>query len=471
MDTLLDEKVAAPNVKAPRAETAAGSAVGGRHGVLSRATLKRFAINVASLFSVQMANMLLPLLTVPYVVRIIGPERLGLLNFSMAYVAYFTLLINYGFDMAAVRTIAANRLDKELVNRTFSEVIAGKALLWVLSTIIFAGITWFNPDFRAHLWLHTATYLSCIGVVLFPVWLYQAMEDLGRVALFNLGVKILFTGSVFLLIRRPDDYIYQNLSVSVAQVVVSVIAVWVALRRFRLTFTWPTVAQLRRQFRDNRTLFFSSVTITLYAGSAIFLLGILSTSYDVGIFAAGTRLEAIARSFVTLGLNQAFFPIVASAFGRGKDEGLHVVRTTFFPLLAFMTLVSAGLWVIAPAFVNLFYGAPFRDAIGVLRIVSLLPITIGISNLLGFHTMLNLRMDKAFFSITLAGSLIGLLLNTLFIRQSGYAGAAYAWVTAEVFIALAMYGYLRYKGIQVIQRAYLREAVVFSKTRLATLFK
>ncbi|RYY11278.1 MAG: flippase, partial [Cytophagaceae bacterium] len=67
---------------------------------------------MASLFSVQIANFLLPLLTVPYVVRIIGPDKLGLLNFSQAYVTYFSLLINYGFDMAAVRSIAANREDK-----------------------------------------------------------------------------------------------------------------------------------------------------------------------------------------------------------------------------------------------------------------------------------------------------------------------------------------------------------------------
>ncbi|NEU69576.1 flippase [Spirosoma agri] len=455
----------------PDVETTVVSSAKGRHGVLSTATLKRFAINVASLFSVQMANMLLPLLTVPYVVRVIGPERLGLLNFSQAYVAYFTLLINYGFDMAAVRTIAANRTDKELVNRTFSEVIAGKTILWLLSTLIFMGITWFSPEFRSHLWLHTCTYLSCIGIVLFPVWLYQAMEDLGRVALFNLIVKILFTLSVFVLIRKPDDYIYQNLSVSVAQIVVSIIAFWIALRRFRLTFTWPSIANLKTRFIENSTLFFSSVTITLYAGSAVFLLGLLSNAYDVGIFSAGTRLESIARSFVTMGLNQAFFPIVAGAFGRGREDGLRVVRTTFFPLLAFMTLVSIGLWLIAPLFIAKFYGDQFLDAIRVLRVVSLLPITIGISNLLGFHTMLNLRMDKAFFFITLGGSVIGLLINILFIREMGYLGAAYAWVSAEAFIALAMYSYLYHKGIQVIQGAYLREAVVFSKTRLTTLFK
>ncbi|GAB3756413.1 flippase [Spirosoma pomorum] len=447
----------------------ASHAVAPRQPGLSKPVLKRLAINVASLFSVQVANMLLPLLTVPYVVRIIGPERLGLLNFSQAYVAYFTLLINYGFDMAAVRTIAANRTDKALVDRLFSQVIVGKALLWSLSTILFAGITWSVPDFRAHWLLHTCTYLSCLGTVLFPVWLYQAMEDLGRVALFNLVVKVLFSLSIFLLIRQADDYFYQNLSVSVAQVVVSVVAFRVAIKRFGLTFTWPTSNELIQRFRADSTLFFSSAMITLYAGSTLFLVGLLSNAYDVGIFSAGTRLEGIARSFVTLGLNQAFFPVVASAFGQGQDEGLRMVRTTFFPLVALMLLISVGLWLIAPLFITLFYGDKFGDAILVLRIVSTLPILIGVSNLLGFHTLLNLRMDKAFFRITAFGSVVGLLLNTLFIQRQGYLGAAWAWVVSEAFIVLVMYGYLRYRGIQIVQWNYLQTAIQFSKARISAL--
>lgn len=436
---------------------------------LSKPILKRFAVNVASLFSVHMANMLLPLLTVPYVVRIIGPERLGLLNFSFAYVAYFNLLINYGFDMAAVRTIAANRTDKALVNRIFSQVIAGKALLWILSTVIFCAVSWTNPDFRAHLWLHVCTYISCIGMVLFPVWLYQAMEDLSRVAMFNLIVKVLFTFSVFLFIKQPGDYIYQNLSVSIAQVIVSVVAFVVALRRFKITFTWPSIPDLVVRFREDSTIFFSSVMITLYASSNVFLLGLFSSAYNVGIFSAGTRIEGIARSFVALALNQAFFPIVASAFGKGQEQGLQVVRTTFFPVLILMTVASISLWIVAPLFITLFYGDQFKEAITVLRIVSFLPITIGISNLLGMHTMLNLRMDKAFFAITAVGSVIGLVLNTVLIKQFGYIGAAYAWVASEAYITVTMYGYLRYKGIQVIKLANFHETISFSKGRLLTL--
>ncbi|SOD92036.1 flippase [Spirosoma fluviale] len=442
-----------------------------KQDILSKPILKRFAVNVASLFSLHVANMLLPLLTVPYVVRIIGPERLGLLNFSQAFVAYFTLLINYGFDMASVRAIAANRDNAEVKNRVFSEVIFGKSALWVVSTIIFAVISSFVDEFRAHYWLHICTYIGTIGIVFFPVWLYQAMENLGRVALFNTIIKVLVTLTVFIFIQQPEDYVYQNLSLSLSQVMVSFVAFFVAVKRFNIHFSWPTMAQMTKRFRDDSTLFFTSVVATIYAGSNIFLLGMFSTPYNVGIFSAGTRIVGIAQAFVSLALNQAFFPIVANAFGQSEEKGLTIVRTIFFPVTLLMMLVSAGIWLIAPIFISMFYGAKFEEAVLVLRIVALLPITLGLNNLFGVHTMLSLRMDKAFFRISAVGSIVSLSLNALFIQRFGHVGVACSWVITEAFVTTSFYVYLRYKGIEVVKLSYLQEAITFSKSRLAVLFK
>ncbi|WP_460669825.1 flippase [Larkinella ripae] len=421
---------------------------------------------MASLFSIQVSNFLLPLLTVPYVVRIIGPERLGLLNFSLAYIAYFNLIVNYGFDMAAVRSIAANRNDRDLINRVYSEVIAGKFLLWIVSTIAFTLITLGNPEFKAHLWLHVCTYTACLGMVLSPFWLYQAMEDLSRVAVFNLAVKIVFTLSIFLLIQQADDYLYQNLALGVSQLLVNIVALWLAMRRFQVRFTWPNFRQLRNRFRDDSTLFFSSVMITLYAGSNLFFLGLFSSTYYVGIFAAGTRLEGITRSFMVLGLNQAFFPIVVHAFGQSREQGLAMIRKVIFPLTIALSLLSIGLWVIAPYFIPLFYGPQFQDAIPILRIISLLPVIIGISNLLGIHTMLNLRMDKAFFAITALGSVLGLSLNLLMIQRYNHLGAAYSWVITEAVVMLAMGIYLYTKGVTVFRVENIGDAFRFGKGKV-----
>lgn len=407
-----------------------------------RGVFRRFAVNVASLFSVHVANSLLPLLTVPYVVRIIGPERLGLLNFSLAFAAYFNMLINYGFELAAVRTIAANRNDKETTNRVFSEVMAGKALLWVLSTVIFAAVTWGIPSFREHWLLHVCTYISCISMVLSPFWVYQAMEDLGRVAVFNLFIRILFTGVIFLVIHHPEDYVWQNLVMSLSQVLVNLVALYIVMKRFDIHFTWPSNSQLVNRFKSDSTLFFSYIMTTIYASSTVFFLGIFSTAYSVGLYSAGTRLEAVALTFVTMAFNQALFPVIANAFGKGQQAGLRLIRSVFWPLAGGLGLVAVGLWVIAPWFVPFFYGDKFVEAIAVLRIVALIPLIIGISNLFGMHTMLNMRMDRPFFFITVLGAAIGLLLNVVLIRQYGHIGAAWAWVGTELSVLLATGSYL-----------------------------
>lgn len=434
-------------------------------------SVRRFAVNVASLCSVNVANMLLPLLTVPYVVRIIGPARLGLLNFSQAYVTYFALLINYGFEIAAVRAIAGRQDDQAHTNRIFSEVLAGKTLLWIVSTIAFVAITLSTPALREHAWLHAGTYLSCVGTVLFPIWLYQAMEDLGRVAVFNFLVKLLFSVSIFALIRRPGDYFYQNLALSIAQVLIGLVALIVATRRFNVRFAWPTAAALRRRFRSDRTLFLSSVMITLYATSNVFILGLMSSAYSVGIFSAGIRLESIARSFVGLAINQAFFPIAARAFGLGRAQGLLMIQQVFLPLLVFLSLISLFLWLIAPVFITGFYGRQFAAAIPVLRAAALLTVTIGVSNLLGFHVMLNLHMDRAFFAITAGGSVIGIGLNVLLIHHFAELGSTYAWLITETYITLAMFGYLWWRGVRVWNLAALGGSLAFGQRELKRFFQ
>lgn len=419
--------------------------------LVPRGQWRRLSVNIASLFSVQVANYLLPLLTVPYVSRVIGPERMGLLNFSLSYNHYFVLLVSFGFDLSVVRLVAANRTDHAFVNRIFNEILVAKVLLLGLAGGIFAALALYDPSFRALLPLHLATCSYCIGVVLYPQWLFQGMEDLGRVASLSLLAKIILTLGVFLLVRRADDYIYQNVVMSAAHVVVSGMALSMAVRRYRLRYERVNWRAIGQRFRDSTTLFLAAVNNTLYSSSHVFMLGLFSTAYAVGVFAAASRLEAILRAFVVLALNQALFPMVAAAFGENRDKGLATVRRLAPALLGVTTLIGVCLFATAPATVTLLYGDRFVEAVPVLRILAVLPLLLALNSLLGMHTMLNLRMDRAYFLITLGGSVIGLGLNYLLIHRLGYTGAAIAWVTTEACVMLAMLAWLYAQNIRVIR--------------------
>lgn len=418
--------------------------------LLPRGQWRRLSVNIASLFSVQVANYLLPLLTVPYVSRVIGPERMGLLNFSLSYNHYFVLLVSFGFDLSVVRLVAANRTDHAFVNRIFNEILVAKALLLGLAVGIFCALALGDPSFRALLPLHLATCAYCFGVVLYPQWLFQGMEDLSRVASLSLLAKVLLTLGVFLLVRRADDYIYQNAVMSLAHIVVSGMALNMAVRRYRLRFERVNWRAIGQRFRDSTTLFLSSVNNTLYSSSHVFMLGLFGTAYAVGVFSAASRLEAILRAFVVLALNQALFPMVAAAFGESREKGLATVRRLAPALLGLTTVIGLCLFVTAPVTVTLLYGERFAAAVPVLRLLAPLPVLLALNSLLGMHTMLNLRMDRAYFFITLGGSVIGLALNYVLIHRLSYTGAAIAWVTTEACVLLAMLAWLHTQKITVI---------------------
>ncbi|CCG98811.1 putative O-antigen transporter [Fibrella aestuarina BUZ 2] len=425
--------------------------------LLPQGQWRKFSINIASLFSVQVANYLLPLLTVPYVSRVIGPERMGLLNFSMSYNNYFVLLVSFGFDVAIVRLVAANRDDHAYINRLFAQVLSAKLLLLALAACIFFALAIVDSSFRAYLPLHMATCLYCVGVALFPQWLFQGMEDLSRIAMLSLLGKSIITLGVFVLVRQADDFIYQNLIMSSSHVIVSTIALGIAVKRYKLTYQVPGWQSIRQRFREGFTFFLSSINNTLYSSSHVFMLGIFSTSYAVGVFSAGSRLELLLRVFVSMALNQALFPIVANGFGQSQERGLGMVRRIAPVLLTGTALIGVLLFVSAPLAVSLLYGNRFNEAVVVVRILAVLPVLLSMNSLLGMHTMLNLHMDRPYFFITLVGSVIGLSLNYKLIHQYSYVGAAIAWVCTEACVVIAMLGWLIYRRIAIVKLIRLNE--------------
>ncbi|MEZ0608470.1 flippase [Fibrella sp. WM1] len=418
--------------------------------LLPQGQWRKLSINIASLFSVQVANYLLPLLTVPYVSRVIGPERMGLLNFSLSYNNYFVLLVSFGFDMAVVRLVAANRGDHAYINRLFAQVLSAKLLLLALAACIFTGLAIVNPAFRAQLPLHMATCLYCVGVALFPQWLFQGMEDLSRTAMLSFLTKLIMTMGVFVLVREADDFIYQNLVMSLSHVLVSTIALRIAIKRYNLTYQLPGWQSIKQRFREGFTFFLSSLNNTLYSSSHVFMLGLFSTAYAVGVFSAGSRLELILRVFVNMALNQALFPIVANGFGQSQERGLGMVRKIAPVLLTGTALIGVLLFVSAPITVSSLYGNRFNEAVAVVRILAVLPVLLSLNSLLGMHTMLNLHMDRPYFFITLGGSVIGLGLNYWLIHQHSYIGAAIAWVCTEACVVIAMIAWLAYRRIALV---------------------
>lgn len=415
--------------------------------------------NILSLSVVQIANNVLPLLSVPVISRIIGPDRFGAINFAASFVGYFVLLIGYGFDLSATRRIAADPNNQELRNRVFSEVFYIQIALLLLSACIFTGLLVSVPQFKLESLLMIFSFLICISALFTQNWLFLAMQDMPKVAFFNLLTKLLFTVFILVFIKQKEDYVLQPLIIGVIQIAVSLISFIWAYRKYRLRFVRVRLLEAVLVLWTERTIFFSLVVVSMYTSTNVFILGLYQSPSQVGFYTAGQRLIIIIQSVLTNPLSQALYPYIGRAFAESREAGIRMVQK-ILPIVALLTGAAVlAIMIFGPLMLRLFYGDKFLPAVPVLQVLMFLPLIIAFSNLMGIQIMLNLKMDKIFFRVTACGAVLSVGLNLLMIRHWGYIGTSINWIVTELLICLTMFFILRRKGVHPVNFEYFRLSV------------
>lgn len=417
-------------------------------------TTRKLTRNFGALSVIQAANFLIPFLVLPIIVRVIGPDKFGTLNFLVAIGAYFVLLINYGFDYTATRVIARNRDNHPLVNETFSQVFVVKNYLFLVSVLLFSLLLFCIPQLQKDVLVSVLCFIGCLSNVLMPNWLFQGMEQLQKASLFNLASKLLFSVTMVLLIKQPADYWIYALLTSISQVVTGLLLFIYAMRKFKLSLQPVSFTTVKRVLYTDKAVFISTLLINLYTTSNIVLLGLLQPEKEVGIFTAATRIVGVIQTLTLLPLSQTLFPHIGKAFAADTESGLLEVRKVFPVVNILSFCISLGLFITAPLAISILFGPEFKAAVPVLQLMALNPILISTSNLLGAQVMLNMKKDKSFLWVTGIGSVACIALNLVLTPLYSYYGTALAWVLTELIIVLAMAAVLYKAGINVIDKQY-----------------
>jgi O-antigen/teichoic acid export membrane protein len=410
--------------------------------------------NISSLFSVEVANYILPMISLPIIVRIIGPDKFGVINYAFAIVGYFVLLVNYGFDLTGTRKVAQNKHDKQYIDELFSLILWSKVLLFLITLVVFALCFIFIPVFMQEWEVMVFTYLVVLSWVFTPNWLYQGMQELHRIAIFNIVIKLLFTISVLIIIRQKSDYVYQPLSMAIAQIIVGFYSFRFAIRRYKINLVKVGFKQILSILKDDRIIFFSQIIIYLYTATNTIILGSLATDTQVGYYSAALRFIQIAQAIITLPLSNSFFPYVSAAFGKSKEEGI-MAASKVVPIVSIISLVAfLGMVTLGPWALQLFFGDKFTASVPIFITMAILPFLVVVSNVYGIQVMLSLKMDKAFFRITACGAILSVCCNLLLVPLYGGLGSGFSLLITESFITITFALYLIQKGINIIRPVY-----------------
>lgn len=417
---------------------------------------------MGALVIVQILNYLLPIITIPIIVRIIGPSNFGAINYVGAVVTYFVLFIGYSFELSASRSIAMNLGDQNKLNRIFSKVLFTKILLFIVSTLIFAGLVFYTENLKKDLLLSVYTYLICVASIFDCNYLYTAKQDLKQVALFNLIAKVILNLSFLYFIRQQSDYVLQPLLISLSQIVVGIGSFYWAIRLYTLKIIFPGIKSVMQMLWDDKILFFHSFAHTVYTTLNIIFLGYFSTEVEVGFYTAGWKLIILIQALLISPLGVVLFPIIGQAFGNSKADGVGIIQK-MVPIIVFSTLaIAIGILIFGSLTVRIFYGDRFLESIFIFRILAFMPMMLALNMLFGIQTMVNLKMDKKFFLITLSAALINIVLNLVLIKFFGSPGAAVSWFLTETYCAVAMYIILVKNNIQLFKAEYFTFEVLKS---------
>lgn len=411
---------------------------------------KRLLANFFSLSVLQGANYILPLITLPYLVRVLGPEKFGLIAFAQAFIQYFNILTDYGFNLSATREVSIHRDNKEKISEIFSSVMIIKFALLILSFLIMTVIVFSFEKFR-HDWLiYYLTFGMVMGQVLFPVWFFQGMERMKYITFLNILAKVIFTVAIFVFVREVSDYIYIPLINSLGFIIAGILAMWVVFKDFGVRLSFPSYDAIKRELKEGWHIFISTVAISLYTISNTFILGLFTNNTILGYYSAAEKIIKAVQGLLAP-ISQTIYPYISKLIKESKEKGLKFLQKITFLIGGISFILSLILFIFADLVVKLLLGTQYEESIIVLRILAFLPFIIALSNIFGIQTMLTFNYKEAFSKVLITASIINILLAFVLVPLYQHIGISSAVLISEIFVTVSMFLFLQSKGIRILE--------------------
>lgn len=398
---------------------------------------KKLVKNIGFLTLSQAANYILPLITIPYVTRVVGPDNYGLIEFGTVAMLYFSAIVIYGFNTTATRKISAQPDDIEHVSEVFSTVVSTRILLFIGTTLLFTASLFLVPAFKEQPKMMLFAYPIVLGWALYPDFLFQGLQKLEFVAISNFLIKALAAVLIFMLIKQPDDF-YLVLAINAsAQIAVGIGLLFASFKLVKgLKFTLVKMTGIVRQLKEGSYVFFSLFFTRVYVFGSILFLGLMLTDFELGIFAASLKLVTVAQSFLFLPLFGALFPYLSNLFATDLVEYKQQFKKIMGLMLGITSISVLVLVSIPEVFIKLVFGAEYLEAVPYLQIMAPLLLATTFSHFAMQQGLIIYHKDRKYLIIVVVVGFLSLPLNYFGIKLFGLYGAAWAKLLVEVSLAI-----------------------------------
>lgn len=400
--------------------------------------------NISWLSGLQVADYLLPLLIVPYIVRVLGAELFGQATYAQNIIAYLTIIINYGFDYAATQDIALHRDDKKRVNRIFWTVIRFK--LWMLlvafGLLFVLSLTFDRVEADKKLYFYAM--LINVGHVFFPTWYFQGKEEMPKLTIFNFISKLSIALLIFWWVKEATDYYYYILSLSIAYSLVGVGTFLYVIKTNHLSYTSENQSKV---LGKGLPIFLNNAFNLLYSAGGLTLLGFMVSDTSLGLYAGVKRVVVAMAMLISMPMMMGLFPAVSRKFAENYQKGYLFFKKSLHIAMVFSFLCSLLLYLFSDGLVDVLLGEEFEEVKPIFRLFSVLPFLMITANMLTVQGLYGMQLQR--FAPYVGGvvALLNLVLTYLLVLKIGIMGAAIGFVAAEVLeISLILFVLSRYRN-------------------------
>lgn len=389
---------------------------------------KKLTVNYLFNLSYQILIIILPLITTPYVSRILGPKGIGIYSYTTSITSYFILFGCIGLNLYGQREIAYNQNDKEKRSKTFYELLIIKVCVMTIS--IFAYLLTIET-MNHYKFIFYIQIIDLIANMIDITYFYQGIEEFKKIVIRNILVKFVGIICIFAFVKTEQDlplyaFIYS------ASLLLGNLSMWITINKYISKVPFR-ILELKKHIKPTLIMFFPQIAISIYTVLDRMMIGLLTNNTaQIGYYEQAQKIVKLSLTIVT-SLSTIMMPRIAHLFiNNDRSKIKTYTETSLRYTFAISFPIMFGLIGIAPNLIPWFLGNQFMESVNILIITSPIVVLIGISNIIGFQYLIPTQRQKVYTLSTVIGSLINLILNFILIPYMFSAGAAIASVAAEL---------------------------------------
>lgn len=389
-------------------------------------------LNFFSLGFVQVINLSLQLLVIPYVIKVIGADGFGVVAVAQVVMIFLGTITDFGFYQTATRKIAINGEDSGKNSIIFSRVIYSKLILCFIAFLLLLILLMVVPLFRSHSLLYLMAFVFVLGQSFLMNWFFQGLEKMWFIVLATLVGRILFVVLVFMFINNKEDGFLYLFFMGIGNIVAGMIGLLIAFRVYKLRLRVIRFADIRDELKDGWQYTITNLSMNTCQYANIFILRFFTNDLVVGYFSIAEKIFFAVKQGLTI-FSQTVYPRICRLVESGKNNLYGFLKNVYIPFLLFLVAGSIILFILSPQVLYIFSGKEAVHSVFILRMLCIVLIIVSL-NIPSSLILLATDQKKRYFKIFAVGGVLNVISNIILAYFFQSDGTIMAIFITEFFI-------------------------------------